>query len=967
MVFSRSRLALLLFALTSATALAQPISPAPLDCLPGGGTLYDIGPGQPLADISAVPWETLTAGDTVRIHWRPEPYREKILLHGQGSAQQPITVCGVAGPNGELPVIDGENATTRPSMGYSGQGTQTRGLIHIAPGSDDPWGYKPQHILVQGLHLTGAFHENSFTNSSGASADYTPNAAGIFVERGEHITIRGVIISGNGNGFFVASSDSEEMRSRDITLEHSAIYGNGTVTTGFDRHHNIYTEAEGMLFQFNYIGPLRDGSGGSTLKDRSAGTVIRYNWIEGGARTLDLVDAEDSWSLATPLPAYRSTFVYGNVLVNGPNGPTNMVHYGGDSGVEERYRKGILHFFHNTVVITSDQDQRWRVILLDVSTEDETVDARNNIVFIQSSTPGARASDLAWMRSAGVLELGVNWATPGITEFRDGVETTGSVSGMQNLLGNAENDPGFVSHGDLHLRPGAATIDVGQALHPAVLAAGHAADFEYVHPARGEPRAQFGEPDLGAFEAAGRSEAFAWPTAPLLAQSVGFAWPAGPDGVDNGQRHACTGTGASPAVLCVHSAAREGGNGSAAAPFDSINAAIAAAEPGDIIQVAAGTYGENVQIGEYNDMSPKHLTLLGGFDPFDFGVRDAGRHHTTIDGGFLNPALRAHIWSDGTTVIDGFRMTRGRGLGRDWEDGYGAGGGIYVNYMGHGEVVVSHNVVYDNESAEYDSYDVETRGGGIHVDFQDWDGDSLGDVRIENNIVRDNRANRGAGINVRGPRAIIVGNIVEDNIGHGDHGGGIYISTDHTTVERNVVRGNVTGATYGYGWGGGILIAAASADLVGNVITDNYAPTIGSGIFWDEGATGTMRFDLIYANRCPADARSGAAIYVDGGEGPSRVVVTNATVADHDCPDSEGGAIYLQAGSTITIRDSIIWGNTHEFTDDDGGSHTITNSITAAAGEGNFLVDPLFAYPSAGDYRAQAEAARGLGAFRDFQ
>ncbi len=969
-------LALWLCGAASAQELAG-VTPQPLECIhAGAGILYDVGPSQPLASVGEVPWEALFAGDTVRIHWRPEPYREKILLRGQGSAEQPITVCGVAGPNGELPVIDGENATTRPTMGYAGQGTQARGLVHIAPGTDDAWGYKPSHIVVQGLHLTGAFHEHAFTSSAGAAAEYTPNAAGIFVERGEHITVRGVLITGNGNGLFVASGDSEEVRSRDVVLERSALYGNGTVTTGADRHHNIYTESEGMLFQFNYIGPLRAGSGGSALKDRSVGTVIRYNWIEGGARTLDLVEAEDSSPLATPLPAYRETFVYGNVIVNGPDGPTNMIHYGGDSGLTDTYRKGTLHFFHNTVAVTSDQADRWRVVLFDVSTEDETVDARNNIVHIASATSGAQPSNLSWLRTAGVLNLGVNWASPGMTEFRDGVDTTGTVNGWQNLIGS--DDPGFEITGTFRLVPGAASVDRAQELNPAAAAAGHTVDFEYLHPATGAPRSYSGPPDLGAFEsqafgggtgAPGAAAADAVtssqpmsPAVPLSAQAIASAAGA----ADNGAKQACTGTGnASPAVLCVSAAADPGGNGSAVSPFGSINAAIAAAAPGDIIQVAAGTYRENVAVGEYDDMSDKHLTLLGGFDPADFGVRDAGVHVTTIDGAFQNPAVRLHVWSDGTTVLDGFQLTRGRGLGRDWEDGYGAGGGVYVHYMGHGEVIVSHNVVYDNETAEYDSYDIETRGGGIHSDFQDWDGDSLGDVRIEHNVVRGNRASRGAGINVRGPRAIIIGNLVEDNVGHGDHGGGIYIATDHATVEGNVVRGNVTGATYGYGWGGGILIAAGSADLRSNVITGNYAPTIGSGIFWDEGATGTMRFDLIYANLCPENARSGAAIYVDGGEGPSHVLVYNATIADHDCPDSTGGAIYVQADSTITIRDSILWGNTHEFTDDDGGSHAITHSITAEPGEGNFLLDPLFVDPGSGDYRPRAPEARELGAHGD--
>ena len=50
----------------------------------GSGKAYEVGPGKALDSLGKVPWETLAAGDTVRIHWRAEPYREKFFLRGQG-------------------------------------------------------------------------------------------------------------------------------------------------------------------------------------------------------------------------------------------------------------------------------------------------------------------------------------------------------------------------------------------------------------------------------------------------------------------------------------------------------------------------------------------------------------------------------------------------------------------------------------------------------------------------------------------------------------------------------------------------------------------------------------------------------------------------------------------------------------------------------------------------------------------
>src|SRR5687767_1357735 len=81
-------------------------------------TTYNVGPGQAYASIGAVPLANLQPGDTVRIHYRPAAYKEKWVICRQGTAAQPITFTGVAGPNGELPVIEGIGATTAPGLNY---------------------------------------------------------------------------------------------------------------------------------------------------------------------------------------------------------------------------------------------------------------------------------------------------------------------------------------------------------------------------------------------------------------------------------------------------------------------------------------------------------------------------------------------------------------------------------------------------------------------------------------------------------------------------------------------------------------------------------------------------------------------------------------------------------------------------------------------------------------------------------
>ncbi|HFC53427.1 MAG TPA: hypothetical protein ENJ43_03235, partial [Gammaproteobacteria bacterium] len=86
-----------------------------IPCTPSAtGTDYPVGPGRRYASIAEVPWGRLDPGDTVRIHYSPDPYREKIVIRSSGTEQAPIRICGVPGPNGERPVLDGDGASNDP-------------------------------------------------------------------------------------------------------------------------------------------------------------------------------------------------------------------------------------------------------------------------------------------------------------------------------------------------------------------------------------------------------------------------------------------------------------------------------------------------------------------------------------------------------------------------------------------------------------------------------------------------------------------------------------------------------------------------------------------------------------------------------------------------------------------------------------------------------------------------------------
>jgi hypothetical protein len=442
---------------------------------------YEVGPGKPYANIGDVPWESLQPGDTVLIYWRTTPYKEKWVICRQGTASAPITVRGVPGPAGELPVVDGNGATTRLALDFY---SETRGVIKIG-GASIPADTTPRYVTIENLDIRGAHTPNTFVDDSGATQSYAANASAIYVEKGEHITVRNCAIHDSGNGFFVASSDA--LASRDILVEGCAIYDNGNDGSIFE--HNNYTAAIGITFQYNYFGPLKAGAGGNNLKDRSAGLVVRYNWIEGGNRQLDLVDGEDS-SLIRSDPSYRATHVYGNVLVE-PDAAGNrqICHYGGDSGTTANYRKGTLYFYNNTVVSRRTD----RTTLLRLSTNSERCDCRNNIVY----TAAAPGSSLGLIDDTGVVDLTHNWFKPGwVLAF---VTPSGTVNDDHTSIEGAS--PGFVDEAgqDYHLAAASACVNAGNLLNSAVLPANDVVR-QYVKHRSSEPRPNDGALDVGAYE-----------------------------------------------------------------------------------------------------------------------------------------------------------------------------------------------------------------------------------------------------------------------------------------------------------------------------------------------------------------------------------------------------------------------------------------------------------------------------------
>jgi hypothetical protein len=336
----------------------------------------------------------------------------------------------------------------------------------------------PEYIVIENLKIQNALPSFNFSDDRGSIQTYGSNASAIFAERGSHIIIRNCELTNCGNGFFSSNQTS------DILIEYCYIHGNGIEGSIYE--HNNYTETSGIVFQFNRFGSLRAGCPGNNLKDRSKGTVIRYNWIENGNRQLDLVDSGLSEFYSDEL--YRSTFVYGNILIEAEGeGNNQIIHYGGDSGNETRYRKGTLYLYNNTIIST----RTGNTTLLRLSSNDESCLSANNVIY---NTAGG--SYMAILNAAGSIDLRNNWLPSGWVASHSGL--TGTITASGNIEGSI---PGFnnFATGDYSLS--SSSFCVNSALSfSSFTSSGHYPVSEYVRHQNSRIRSNDGSPDIGAFE-----------------------------------------------------------------------------------------------------------------------------------------------------------------------------------------------------------------------------------------------------------------------------------------------------------------------------------------------------------------------------------------------------------------------------------------------------------------------------------
>jgi hypothetical protein len=456
----------------------------PVDCSvdPSAlGSVYEVGPTQAFKSLAAVPFPTMTAGSTVRLHnedttgLHPTEYHEYVQISQAGAADQPLRLCGVPDSAGNLPVIDGANAT-----GRSDDSANVAGLGLVTLHNPSNQGFWPNYsaaayVVVEGIQLRNAKTGGSFVRPDGSQGQWSDSSAAIRINQGQNTVFVGNDINGNSNGVLSAFNASSAWGSSDVNVlwEGNHIHNNGVA--GSSASHQMDLQAWGEIVQFNRLDGYVSGGLGANIKSRGIQNIIRYNYLgDGPARQIDLVDVQNATAMmsfegflsggassvhasypqdnypadriAAEQEAWNSHFVYGNIYQNSLSAAP--IHFGEELSGGEAARKGSLYWYNNTFyqkLCASCSSTAWT--LFDTTagngqylpqTEYQTVQLFNNVIWMDNpSKPAFQFNNYdAFIGVAGKNLLPANW---GSNNFAGGLGSGWIASANSAAYQNAEN------------------------------------------------------------------------------------------------------------------------------------------------------------------------------------------------------------------------------------------------------------------------------------------------------------------------------------------------------------------------------------------------------------------------------------------------------------------------------------------------------------------------------------------------
>jgi len=447
----------------------QPMYPSQSACVANEGTVYEVGPNKKYLNPRDVPWLKLKGCDIVKIYYRTTPYTDIIYYTTRGEKNKWILIQGIPGSNGEKPIFDGQNAVMPTNTGVNGNVDSAGLFIVFKPeGVGRAGDYKPGYTQIDGFKFQHAKAPAQVTTMSGAKREWGSFSAGVYINGADFIAVTNNEFTDNGLGLFANSSDAgDSLQTRGLLIRGNYFHNNSNV--GSFSEHNAYTEGIGTVYEYNYFGPILNGSYGDNVKERSSGIVFRYNYFEGGSNMISLRDPEsngayeasqvDSWGERMVTAA----FIYSNIFV-AKNGMSFVIGHGDAfHGTGAQYREGNVYFFSNRVISRNDNDPFWfnndyyeksgiPVFVMSNTRSPATIVARNNMFDSRSYNKAADSALFALFYYQGKADFQSNWINTSFlntyvnTKPADSMVAVGTLfngAGL-NLTPQLNVDPGFI-------------------------------------------------------------------------------------------------------------------------------------------------------------------------------------------------------------------------------------------------------------------------------------------------------------------------------------------------------------------------------------------------------------------------------------------------------------------------------------------------------------------------------------------
>lgn len=377
----------------------------------------------------------------------------------------------------------------------------------------------------------------------------------------------------------------------------------------------------------------------------------------------------------------------------------------------------------------------------------------------------------------------------------------------------------------------------------------------------------------------------------------------------------------------------------------TVQAAVDASAPGDVIKVAAGTYTSTLgrptppgYIGPAMVTQVVHitqsLTIRGGYTTTNGFAEppDPVANPTTLDpqqrGRGIFVAGEISVTLEGLRVVNGYANGLGGG-----PYNYDAGGGMYVVTA---TVSISDSYIASNIASQYGQHD----GGGAFF--------YNSEVTFQSSTFSANRADDGAGIYLYRSEGLFQNNEFVANDA-GWHGGGIYAEYSDIVLEGNTFDSN-DGSDYGGGmalaqstgwvsqsvfvansarYGGAIHVDSSTLMFSGNEVDQNYAQVRGGGLYLKYGYV-EVSYSSIAANTSESDG-GGIYAYAVGGKLNHNTVMSNTS-------NGYGGGVFVLSGDL-----SFAYNTMHHNAATTGGGMTLVSAHNVSL-DGNRIISNTATY-----------------------